>query len=86
MMNIGMKYPENVTIPVGMVVFIIFWHENHEVGISSVRVEGVLISVKVVSGIINMKNFMSVDGILLDNNCVPLLDCKIKFITIVLMS
>ena len=85
-MNIGMKYPENATVPVGMSVFIIFWGKNHEVGVSSARVKGVLISAKVVSGIIDTENFMSVENILLNNNCVLFLDRKIKFIAIVLMS
>ena len=85
-MNIGMKYPKNATVPVGMGVFIIFRGENHEVGILSVRIEGVLISAKVVSGIIDTENLMLVESILLDDNCVPFLDCKIKFITIVFMS
>jgi len=51
-LNVGMKYPENATVPVGMGVFIIFWRENHEVSVTSARVEGVLIPAKVVSGII----------------------------------
>lgn len=85
-MNIRMKNPKNATVPVGMGVFIIFRGENHEVGVSIAGVEGVLISAKVVSGIIDTENFMSVESILLDNNCVPFLDCKIKFISIVLLS
>lgn len=52
-MNIGMKYPENATIPVGIGVVIIFGGENHEVSVSSARVKGVLISAKVVSGVCN---------------------------------
>lgn len=85
-MDVGMKYPKNSTVPVGVIVFIINWRKNHEVGVSSTRVEGVLISAKIVSRIVDAYNLVLVERILIDNNRVPFLDREIKFIPIVLMS
>lgn len=84
-LNIGMKNPENATIPVGMAVVIIFWGKNHEIGISSARVQGILVFTNIVSSIFDAQNFMSVKCVLLDNYCIPFLNCERKFITVVFM-
>lgn len=85
-MNIGMEYAENATIPVRVRVFIVVWCKNHDVSISGVGVEWVMIPAKVVSGVINTKNFVSVYGVLLNNNRVAFFDSEIKFVTVIIMS
>ena len=84
-LNIGMKNPEDATIPVGVGVVIIFGGKNHEIGISSARVQGILVFTKIVSCIFDAQNFMSINCVLLDNYCVPFLNCERKFITVVFM-
>jgi hypothetical protein len=86
MVDIGMEYAENTTIPVWVRVFIVLWCKDYEVGVSGVVVKRVLASAKVVSGIINAKDFVSVYDVLLNNDCVAIFDSEIEFVAIIIKS
>lgn len=70
MVNVGVEYAKYSTIPVGVGIFVLIWCQDDEVGVSSARVERILISPKIVGGIVDAEDFVAVDSIVLNDGCV----------------
>ena len=86
--HIHMKNANDPHIPVGMGVFAFFFVcEDHDISMRA-WVEGILIAVQVVCGVIDLKNLMTIYSVLNegDSQCVPFLCCELPLITVILTA